>query len=142
MPERAELWRKTGQKGLLIGGYTRLKKDSDRAVTPATEAVCVPEHLAPPGSLQAKQLHHLHAQLSLGQSCHRQKKKKKKSLVFMHAGSLWSCPTFGTLWTLASQASLSERWFSRQEYWSVLANTGCHTFLEHYISCCLSRQLP
>ena len=32
--------------------------------------------------------------------------------------------------------------FSRQEYWSVLANTGCHTFLEHYISCCPSRQLP
>ena len=27
------------------------------------------------GSLQAKQLPHLHAQLSLGQSCHRQKKK-------------------------------------------------------------------
>ena len=38
------------------------------------EAVCVPAHLAPPGSPQAKQLHHLHAQLSLGQSCHRQKK--------------------------------------------------------------------
>ena len=27
----------------------------------------------------------------------------------------------------------------RQEYWSVLANTGCHTLLEHYISCCPSR---
>ena len=38
------------------------------------EAVCVPAHLAPPGSLQAKQLRHLHIQLSLGQSCHRQKK--------------------------------------------------------------------
>ena len=32
--------------------------------------------------------------------------------------------------------------FSRQECWSVLANTGCHTLLEHYISCCPSRQLP
>ena len=32
--------------------------------------------------------------------------------------------------------------FSRQEYWSILANTGCHTHLEHYISCCPSRQLP
>ena len=42
------------------------KKDSDRAITPAMEAVCVPEHLTPPGSLQAKQLHHLHAQLSRG----------------------------------------------------------------------------
>ena len=58
------------------------KKDSDRAITPAVEAVCVPEHSVLPVSLQAKQLHHLHGQLSLGQSCHR-KKKKKKSLVFM-----------------------------------------------------------
>ena len=54
------------------------------------EAVCVPAHLALPGSLQAKQLHHLHAQLSLGQSCHRQ---KNKSLVFMSAGLLQSCLT-------------------------------------------------
>ena len=34
------------------------------------------------------------------------------------------------------------RRLSRQEYWSVLANTGCHTLLEHYISCCPSHQLP
>jgi len=92
VPERAELWRKTGQKGLLIASYKRLEKRPDRAITSATEAVCVPEHLAPPGSLQAKQLHHLHSQLSLDQSCHRHK-KKKKSLVFMSAGSLWSCST-------------------------------------------------
>ena len=32
--------------------------------------------------------------------------------------------------------------FSRQEYWRILANTGCHTLLERYISCCPSRQLP
>ena len=32
--------------------------------------------------------------------------------------------------------------FSRQEYWSVLANTGCHTLLEHYISYCPSHQVP
>ena len=25
--------------------------------------------------------------------------------------------------------------FSKQEYWSILANTCCHTLLEHYISC-------
>ena len=60
-----------------------LKKDSDRATTPAAEAVCVPAHLVPPGPLQAKQLRHLHAQLSLGQSCHRQ-----KILASTHAGSL------------------------------------------------------
>ena len=40
------------------------------------------------------------------------------------------------------QVSLSGRVFSREAYWSVLANTGCHTLLEHYISCCPSRQLP
>ena len=51
-----------------------LKKDSDRAITPAVEAVCAPAHLTPPGFPQAKQLHHLHAQLLLGQSCHKQKK--------------------------------------------------------------------
>ena len=32
--------------------------------------------------------------------------------------------------------------FSSQEYWSILANTGCHILLEHYISCCPSHQLP
>ena len=42
---------------------------------------------------------------------------------------------------MACQASPSEG-FSRQEYWSVLSNTGCHTLLEHYISCCSSHQLP
>ena len=39
---------------------------SDRAITPAAEADQVPAHLALPGSPQAKQLCHLHAQLSRG----------------------------------------------------------------------------
>ena len=52
------------------------------------EAVRIPAHLAPPGSPQAKQLHHLHTQLSLGQSCHRQ-----KIFACTRAGSLRSCPT-------------------------------------------------
>ena len=45
------------------------KKDSDRAITPEAQTVCVPARLAPPGSLEARQLC-----LLLGQSCHRQKK--------------------------------------------------------------------
>ena len=57
------------------------KKDSDRAITPAMEAVCVPAHLALPASPQAKQLYHLHNQLSLGQSCHR---GGKKACVYAH----------------------------------------------------------
>ena len=49
---------------------------------------------------------------------------------------------FETLQTVTCQASLSEKGFSRQEYWSVLASTRCHTFLEHCISCFPSFQLP
>ena len=63
----------------VIASYKRLRKDPGRAITPATEAVCVPEHLAPPGSPKAKQLHHLHNQLSLGQSC---PSGEKKSCVY------------------------------------------------------------
>jgi len=88
VPDPEELQRKSGQRGLLITSYKRPKKDSGRAITPATEAVCVPAHLALPGSPQAKQLHHLQAQLSLGQCCRRE-----KSLVSMHTGFLWLCPT-------------------------------------------------
>ena len=87
-----------------------LKKDSDRART-LVEAVHVPAHLALPGSLQAKQLWHLHAQLSLGQSCHRQ----KNVLHLCTQGHFGSVQLFVTLQTVACQASLSERGFSRQE---------------------------
>ena len=112
------------------------QKKTGRVITPAAEAVHVPSHLAPPGSLQAKQLCHLHTQLSLGQSCHRQ----KKSCIYAHRVNLVVSNSV-TLWTVACQASLSVG-FSRQEYCSVLANTGCHTLLEYYISCCPSYQLP
>ena len=64
------------------------QKKTDRAITSVAEAVCVLGHLALPGSPQAKKLHHLHAQLSLGQSCHRQ---KKKSCINIHrVGSVMS----------------------------------------------------
>ena len=71
------------------------RKDSDGTITPVAEEVHIPAHLVPPGSPQAKQLHHLHAQLSLGQSYTG--KKKKKSLDSMRAGSLQSCPTLCNL---------------------------------------------
>ena len=163
MPKCVKLQRNTSQRGLLIASYQRLKKDSDRAITPTAEAVRIPEHLALSGFPQAKQLCHLHAQLSLGRSCHRQ----KKSCAYAHrvalvvSNSLRPCrlaylekemATHSSIlaWSnsssrLAYQVSLLGGWgggrFSRQEYWSVLANTGCHTLLEHYISCCPSRQL-
>ena len=56
------------------------KKDSDRAITPAEEAVHVPAPLVPPGSPQARQLCYLHAQLSLGQSS----TGKKMSWAYAH----------------------------------------------------------
>ena len=108
-----------------------------RAITPAVEAVHVPAHLVLPGSPQAKQLCHLHAQCSLGQSCHRQ----KNVFHLCMQGCFSRVWLFVTLWTVACQASLSMG-FSRQEYWSVLANTGFHTLLDHHISCCPSCQLP
>ena len=108
-----------------------MKKDSDRSITPAMEAI--PANVAPPGSLQTKQLHHLHAQFLLGQNCHRQ----KMSCVYALRVTMVLSDS-ATLETVACQTSLSEWGFSRQEYWSILANTGCHTLLEHGISCCLS----
>ena len=114
MPDLVDLQRKTGQRGLLIASYKRLENDSDKAKIPVAEAVCVPAHLALPGSLQAKQLCHFHTQLSLEQSCHRQ----KLACPCMQ-GHFSPVQLFVTLQTLACQDSLSEEGFSRQESWSV-----------------------
>ena len=61
--------------------------------------------------------------------------KKKKVLCLCRQGHFGPVQLFATC-----QTSLLERGFSRQEYWSVLANTGCHSLLEHYMSCCPRRQ--
>ena len=61
----------------------------------------------------------------------------------MHTGLLQLCPDSlqpCRLWP--ARLLCQGAGFSRQEYWSVLANNGCHALLEHYISCCPSRQLP
>ena len=84
MPERAELRERPAKESFWSPAIKGSKKDSDRAMTLATKAVCVPAHLALPGSLPAKQLHQLHAQLSLGQSCHGPKKKIFFSCVYAH----------------------------------------------------------
>ena len=70
------------------------------------------------------------------------KKKKKKVLHLCIRGHFGHVQLFVILWTVACQASLSGRRFSRQDCCSVLANTGCHTLLELYISCRPSRQAP
>ena len=114
------------------------KKDNDRAITPVVEAVRVLVHSTSPGSLQAKQLCHLHAQLSLEQSCNR----RKRCCVYTHrvtsvvSYSLQPC----RLWP--ARFLCQRGGFSRQEYWSILADSVCHTLLEHCISCCPSCQLP
>ena len=66
----------------------------------------------------------------------------KQSLAPVCTGSPGSCLTLCDPVTVACQASLSGRGFSRQEDWSILANTGCHALLGHCISCCPGRQLP
>jgi len=112
MPEWVELWRETSQRAWLPA--TRgSKKDSDRVIIPAAEAVRVSAHLVLPGSPWPKQLCHLHAQPSLKQSCHRPK-KKKKSYVYAHRGCFSHIQFFENLWT---------------------------ALLEHYISYCPSCQL-
>ena len=118
-----------------------LKKNSDRAITPVARQSVSLHARHSQGSPQANQLHHVHAQLSQGQSCHRQKNKEKKVLCLCVQGCFGPVRLFGTLWTVPSQASLSGM-FSRQEYWRVLTNTGCHILLEHYIFYYPSRQPP
>ena len=46
-----------------------------------------------------------------------------------------------TTWTVALQASLLMGFF-RKEYWSVLANSDCHTLPEHYIPAFLAGNSP
>ena len=65
----------------------------------------------------------------------------QKSFASMCTGSLRSCPTLCDP-VDCGLPGFSVGGFSRQEYWSVLANTGCHILQEHYFSCCPSPQLP
>ena len=69
------------------------QKKTDRAITLVAEAVHVPAHLVRPGSPPAKELCHLHIQLSLGQSCHRQKKSciYARSVTLIVSKSLQPC---------------------------------------------------
>ena len=115
------------------------KKDSGRAIIPAAEAVRVPAHLAPPGSLQAKSC----ATFTLNSHWGRAARGKKKSLASVRTGSLQWCRT------VCAPADCGLPGFSFREGSSLgkntgvyLANTGCHTLLEHYICCCHSCQLP
>ena len=90
-----------------------------------------------PGSLQAKQLSTFTLNAHWGRAA-----KGKKSLVSMSTGLLRQCLTLCYPVDCGlSGFSIKEWGFSRQEYWSVLANTGFHTLLELCISCYPSCQL-
>ena len=95
-------------------------------------------HTVPSGSLQAKQPCHCHAQLSLGQSCHGQKKPfvyvRRVASAMSDSLQPFDCGLPGF--------SVGEEGSSSQEYWSILTNAGCHTFLELYIPAALATNTP
>ena len=136
--DQVELWENTGQRSLLIARYKRLKKkkDSDRAVTPAADAVCVPAHLVPPGHCPPSNC----ATFTL--NSHWGRAVRQNNLASVHAASLRPCLT------LCDPVICGLPGFSVREGSSpgkntgaVLASTGCHALLEHYISCCPNRHL-
>ena len=67
---------------------------------------------------------------------------KKNSCDYVHrvASVMFDSLQPGRLWP--ARLLCQRGWFSRQEYWSALANIDCHTLLEHCISCYPSHQLP
>ena len=79
MPEQAELWRRTTQRGLLIASYQRTEEKTDMAVTPVAEAVRVPAHLVLPASP---------APPSQSTLTGAELPKAKKGLVSTHVGLL------------------------------------------------------
>ena len=83
-----EAMEKTGQRGLLIAATRGSNKDTNRAISPAVEAVCVSAHLALPGSPKPSTC----TSFTLNSHWDRAA-PAKKSLASMHARSLWLCPT-------------------------------------------------
>ena len=139
MPERVELWRKTGQRDLLIASYKRLEKRLYGHNSCCGGSPC-------PCTLGATRVPASQAAAPSSQStltgAELPRTKNIYILCLCVPGHFSPVQLFVVLYTVACQASLSERGFSRQEYWSILANTGCHTLLEHYISYFPSRQFP
>ena len=105
---------------------------TDRATVLVAEAVRIPAHLAPLGPCKPSSC----ATFTL--KSHWGRTATAKTILRLHMQCHFGhVRLFETLWTIACQASLLGRGvicssvhsgaLSRQEYWSVLANTGCHT---------------
>ena len=98
------------------------------------EAVCVPAHLVSSGSPWPKQLHHLHAQPSLGQSFHR-------LCIYAHGVTLVVSTSLRPrgLWPARFLCQWGSPGKNTGVYWPILVP---HSLLEYYTSCCPSCQLP
>ena len=118
-----------------------LKKDTGRSIMPAVWGSLCPCTLGA-ASVPASQaaVPPSCSTLTGAELTQAKKKKKKKVLQLCVQGRFGLVQLFATLWParLLYQGGV----FSKQEYRSALANTGCHTLLEHYISCSPSCQLP
>ena len=128
--------RETGQRGLLIASYQRLEQRLWLGHNPAGRQSC-------PCTLGVARLPT--SQAATPPSCQSHWGRAatgKKSFVSVCAGSLWSCLTLWSCRLWLFRLLCQGGGFSRQEHWSILANTGCHTLLEHFISCCPGRQIP
>ena len=114
MPEQAELWRRTTQRGLLIASYQRIEENTDMAVTPVAEAVRVPAHLVLPASPASP------SQSTLtGAELPKAKKGR-----FYACGITCHTQLFATLWTVAYQACQgSSPGKNTGESWPMLAAT-------------------
>ena len=133
MPEQAEL-----QIGLLIASYKRLKKRlwwGHNSCSGGSPCPCTLGTARVPAS-----------QAAVPPSCSTltgaELPQARKSCVYTHRVTSVMCSSLLPCKLWAARHLSGRRGFSRQEYWSVLANTGCHTLLEHCISCCPSSQLP
>ena len=67
---------------------------------------------------------------------------KKSSCIYVHRVTLVVSDSLQPYRLWPARLLCQGRRVSRQAYWSILANTCCHTLLEHYSSCCPSCQLP
>ena len=68
--------------------------------------------------------------------------RQKECCTYTHRVTLVVSDSLGPCGLWPARLLCQGGGFSRQEYWSILANTGFHTLLEHYIPCCPSCQLP
>ena len=107
------------------------------SITPVVEAAHVPAHLVLPGTHKPSSC----ATFTLNSHWGRDARGKTMSCVYAHSITSVVSDSFRPCRLWPARPLCQGGGFSRQEYWSILANTGCHTLLEHYISCCPSRQL-